>query len=70
MLITCRFSCTWLSLMRMIEPLPNCFSIWASAALRALLLSSERSAMLAPFIQLVWCKELGLIMYVFIWRAK
>src|SRR5215471_6390078 len=33
--------CTWASPIFMIEPLPNCFSIWASAAASALLLLSS-----------------------------
>src|SRR5438477_6396525 len=38
---TCRSFWTWASPIFMIEPLPNCFSIWANAAASALLFWSS-----------------------------
>src|SRR5207237_8962256 len=58
---TCRSFWTWASPIFMIEPLPNCFSICASAATSALLLLSSIAFIPVDFARerLIWARLVG-----------
>src|SRR5207253_10639973 len=66
---TCRSFWTWASPIFMIEPLPNCFSICASAATSALLLLSSIAFIPLDFARerlmsgLVWVVRMGPLLH-------